>query len=158
MNGEIESLNRIKEKGDAFDHTIGLPCLLREAQECEHLAINGSDLIKLSPEECGQIAVDLASYAIYIQRTLSKETSYLKWLESKISLAIAPELNSYVGYFSNEQRRSMAIVSNEYAYQLEELRVVAQLKVDMLAQVPFQINQLVKTVLEIQASKRFRHA
>ena len=162
MNGETESstsaarnrLEKIKNKLDIFEKSVGLPPYNRDERTCEHLNLTSAVIRNFSADECGEVATDLASYAIYIQRTLNREQSYLKWLEAKIDLAVADELNDYSGYYSHEQRKYKAIVNNEYARELEEMRIQAQIKVSALAQLPFQINQLCRTLTEAQASKR----
>jgi len=165
MDGEEESLNlatktfnKLNQKSDQFDNLIGFPAHPSTIKTCDYLSITREFVKKLSPEDCVEIATELASYGIYIQRTLSKHLSHLHWIESKINLAIASQLNNFQGYYSFEQRKTMAILDNEYARQLEELRINTQVKVDMLSQIPYQINQLVRTLIEIQNTKKYQKA
>lgn len=139
---------------DVYEKRLGLPTLPKDHIECEHLNLKGSDIPKFTPEQCGGIAADLANYAIYIQRILSKEKGILRWLDSRIDMAIASELNSYTGYYSHAQRRAVAIVNNVYAKELEELKINSQLKVDLLDGLTYQINQLCRVFLDAQTNKR----
>ena len=93
MDGEEESwsiahktFNKLQDKLDNFDNSVGLPAHTRNNKVCDYINIRHNDLLKLTPEQCSEIALDLASYAIYIQRELSREISYLNWVESKIDL------------------------------------------------------------------------
>lgn len=163
MDGEDESLSlaaqtfeKLQNKLDVFDESIGFPAHARNTRVCEYLELTRESLKKLSPEDCAEIAVDLSSYAIYVQRELSREISYLNWVESKLNLAVAPYLNNIQGYYSSDQRRSMAVMEDEYARQLENLRITLKVKVDALSQIPFQINQLVRTLLEVYNTKKYQ--
>jgi hypothetical protein len=125
---------------------LGLPALSTNINECESLTLSGEDISGLSSEDRDEHAANLAAYAIYIQRTLSKEKGLVRWLEAKINLSIADELNDYAGYYSHEQRRAVAVKGNAYAKELEEFRMNAQLKVDLLDGLTYQINQLCRVL------------
>lgn len=162
MDGEEESwtlahktFNKLRSKLDEFDNSMGFPAHIRDSRSCEYLELTRDSVKKMAPEECAEIAVDLSSYAIYVQRELSREISYLHWVESKINAAVAPYLNEVQGYMSFDQRKMVCILQDEYTKQLEDLRVTLQVKVDALSQLPFQINQLVKTLMEVQNNKRY---
>jgi hypothetical protein len=161
MNGETESLSLAVRRSNTrdsnlynYEEKVGLPHLPTEKEACQWLDLTGEDVSKMSPDECQEAAADLASYGFYIQRVLSKENGILRWLNSRINLSIASELNNYTGYYSHEQRRAVAIVNNLYAKELEEFRINSQLKVDMLEGLTFQINQLCRVLLE---KKRSHH-
>lgn len=161
MSGESEYSTLAKrriEKRDGkieeYENNLGLPSLPDRKNECRYLKLNGEEISRFTPEQCGEAAAELAVYGVYIQRKLSRERGILRWLESRIDLAIASELNSYEGYYSHSQRRSVAIVGNNYARELEEFRINSQLKVDILDGLTYQINQLCRVLLESQNAKR----
>lgn len=154
MNGDIVSSNLAqkalqdkREKITDYEKRIGLPILPAQYAPCEHLNITGDQINRMDSHQCQEVATDLATYSIYIKRTLNKEKGLARWLDSRINLEIASELNNYTGYYSHEQRRSVAIVNNEYAKTLEELKINSQLKVDMLEGLTYQINQLCQVLL-----------
>jgi hypothetical protein len=160
LSGKSESLAKKKyeekvEQIENFEARTGLCKSPAKARECSLLTLTGEDIAKLNAEQCGEAATDLAAYGIYIQRVLGKERALLNWLEGRINLEIANELNNYEGYYSNIQRRAIALVNNAYAKELEEFRLNSQLKVDMLDGLTYQINQLTKVLLETQ---RVKHA
>lgn len=148
-------LNEKREKQDQYEQDIGLPALRANREECEYLDITGAEISRLSPDKCIEIAGDLSSYVIHVQRTLSKEKAILRWLDEHINLTIANELNDYAGYYSHQQRRDIAIVNNAYAKELEILKINSQLKVDMLEGLTYQINQLCRVLLEAQKGKKW---
>lgn len=154
MSGKEEFSNKTA-KLEEYEARLGLYKVPAKARECSLLTLTGEDIAKLNAEQCGEAATDLAAYGIYIQRTLGKERGLLNWLEGRINLEIANELNNYEGYYSGPQRRAVAIVNNAYAKELEEFRLNSQLKVDMLDGLTYQINQLTKVLLETQ---RVKHA
>src|SRR5688572_18605984 len=147
MSGDPESQTlaekRVEEKRTQiqnYEKRLGLPVLRSNKDECEALNLSGEDISKLTPEQRDEYSGDLASYAIYIQRTLAKEKGMARWLEARINLTVAPELNDYTGYYSHDQRRAIAIKGNAYAKELEEIRMTTQLKVDILEGLTYQIN------------------
>lgn len=119
-----------------------------EIDECPALHFDHEDIQKMSYDECMEWAVEIRSFAMMIQKAINRQTAYRTWLEAKITLAIANDLQNYEGYYSFDQRRSVAIVNNEYAKQLEEMRINVQMKLDMLHSYPFQINQISTALLE----------
>jgi hypothetical protein len=137
-----------------FESNIGLYKFPAQIQECEQLTLTGEDIKMFTAEQCDEAAMDLANYSMYIQRVFNKEKSIVRWLEAKINLTIASELNSYEGYYSHEQRRYVAIVNNSYAKELEEFRINSQMKVDMLDGLNYQINQQCKVLLEAKYTKK----
>jgi hypothetical protein len=142
------------EEINKYEKSLGLPPLPAEHTECEYLTLNGEEITKFTPEQCGAAASILANYALYVQRVLSRERGILRWLDSRINLSIANELNNYTGYYSHDQRRAVAISNNEYAKALEEFKINSQLKVDILDGLTYQINQLCRVLLDAQSSKR----
>jgi hypothetical protein len=167
MNGETESsisatpislaVGRSKKRDNNiqnYEVKVGLPSLPENKDRCSWLEITGQEVSKMSPDELDEAATDLAAYGIYIQRTLSKERGILRWLDSRINLSIASELNNYTGYYSHDQRRAVAVVNNSYAKELEEMKINSQLKVDLLDGLTFQINQLCRVLLEAKNKKR----
>jgi hypothetical protein len=162
LSGENGSLTWASQKADAkrddmfaYEKRVGLPKLPDQYHECKHLELTGETISKFSPEQCIEAATELSSYGVFIQRTLSKEKGMLRWLNSRIDQSIAQDIQEYIGYYSHEQRRAMAIVNNESAKALEELRLNSQLKVDMLEGLTFQINQLCRVLLESNSQKRY---
>ncbi len=161
MNGDTASSTLAnqelidRKKGmNKYEGSIGLPIITPRTDECEYLDITGNEISKFTPEQCGEAATDLAAYSIYIQRLLGREKGILRWLEAKIDLSIAGELNSYSGYYSHNQRRAVAIINNAYAKELEDMRINSQIKVDSLEGLTYQINQLCRVLLEAQSQKR----
>lgn len=159
MSGDIASSNlaqdKVKERNiklTNYEKEIGLPQL--KNSECGYLDLEPSNIHKMTPEECDEAAISLANYGFYIQRTLSRQKSIAKWLESKIMLAVANELNDYAGYYSHAQRQAVAITNNQYAKELEEFRLNTQMKIDLLDGLTFQINQLCRVLLEAKTTKR----
>jgi hypothetical protein len=148
-----QHLNNHLGKIAEFERKMGL-----EKMEEKHggeitLDLKGINVAGLSAEGCDELALELASYSLFVQRKLNKERATLKWLDARINLTIAPELNTYGGYYSHEQRRAVAINGNSYAKELEEIKISTQSKVDFLENLPYQINQLHRTILEAKNTK-----
>lgn len=161
MSGDNASQNMAKQKFDKklenisqYEHKLGLTLLDSDRDECKWLNLAGKDIYEFTPDMCDEAATDLAAYGIFIQRQLNKERALMKWLEARINLSIASELNSYEGYYSHEQRRAVAIINNAYAKELEELKINCQIKVEMLDGVTYQINQLCRVLLDAKATKK----
>ena len=138
---------------DAFETSLGLPKLNLEEDECEYVEMSPEEILKMDWDGCSKVAAGLSNYGIYIQRILNKQKSYLNYIESKINMMIANELNSYEGYYSQEQRRAVAIVNNSYAKEWELMRMNHKMKVDLLDGLVYQINQKIRIVSDIQNGK-----
>lgn len=140
LEKKVEELNQ-------WENKLGLP-------DQPFLEICQEDLAKLSAEQTGELAGEVSLYGILLQKEVSKQTAFASFLEDKIKLAIANELNSYEGYYNAEQRKYVAIANNEYAKKMEEIRINTKLKVDLLSSLPYQLNQFQKSLIELQQTKR----
>jgi hypothetical protein len=144
-----------KAKMVTYEKSLGLPELACNVNEdFDLLNISGADARAMNVDELDESMTDLTAYGVCIQRSLNKERALMKWLDSKIELAIANELNNYSGYYSHVQRRAVSVVNNAYAKELEELKIATQVRVEMLEGLPYQINQLCRMLGEIKSTKR----
>jgi len=114
----------------------------------------GEDFIrKLTPEDCAIAAITLTQYAMFVQKHYNNELAVVNWATQRIRSQIAPNVNQYNAP-NAEERRAMAIMGDEYAKKLDQLRSLAQIRVDSLTNTCYQINDMARRFDSAGMSKR----
>jgi len=145
---EVENI--LKE----YESSLGLKIADQEDYS-RYLNLKQSQLKKMSPEECGEVAFMMAQQSLYIQQEINKHTQRMNWANTNIEIMIAKSLDNYgTKYTPYEIRKTLAINDNEYTAKLYEIFVRAKQFLDKLSYIPTKIGYLSKTLLELQQTKR----
>lgn len=141
---------------DKYEQGIGLPNVTSLAVEAEAkriLNLEPSVLNKMSATECGESAFCLRQYSWYLQRSLNKERTNMKWAEESTKRTIAATIHNYRGV-SYEERKMQAVKDNDVASNLDTLRIKAQLKIDRISFLADKIGDMAKSLESLQFTKR----
>ena len=151
---QVEEWDRIL---DEYEKSIGLGSY-SESQYFSEDELNGyfsmsRDIIeKLTPEDCAQISLRLAQYALFLQRTINREIARHNWSEESIKETIADEINNYKGYGYIE-KSLQAIKHNEKANGLNRIKKYAKQRIDRLSYISNNIKNLSDILLAVQKTK-----
>lgn len=141
---------------DEYETSIGIPKYTNNSMSSDelnmYLQMDRSQIEKLSPEDCAQIALRLSQFAFHTQRTLNREIARFNWAEETIKDVIADELNSYKGYGFVE-KSIQAIKHNDKANSLNAIKKYAKQRIDRLSYISGNIKNLSDVLLLIQKTK-----
>lgn len=150
-NTAEESIAKLEEMIAKYHESLALKL---EKPDVQKYLTAGEDFIKkLTPEDCAIAAVTLTQYAMFVQTHYNKELAKVNWATQKIRSHIAPNVNQYNAP-NAEERRSMATMGDEYAKKLDQLRSLAQIRVDSLTNTCYQINDMARRFDSAGMSKR----
>lgn len=155
MSGEHKSAKdkvfELEKELDEYEVKLGLPS--RFNRTCDHLTMTNDDAERLIPDQANEIACDLSSYAIHIQREINKHTSRISVADANIKRIVAEECNN-VRAPSYEERKNIIIATNEVAQEYEKIRLKSQLIIDRLSYLPTRISYLADKLSETANGKR----
>lgn len=141
---------------DDFEKSCGLPSVGHKDLETEAKRLLESPpevTSKMSSEECGQAAITLQKFAFFLQKTVNRETSKVKWAEASILKTISGDILFQKGY-GFEERKLAAIKNNDAATKLQSLKIKHELRAERILYLSSKIESLSKAFLELQKSKR----
>jgi hypothetical protein len=145
---------------DEYENSIGIPkystSSIEEAEFNRYLNMSRDEIEKLTPEDCGAIALRLNQFSFHTQRTINREQSRYDWSEDTIKNIIADEINNYKGY-GYVEKAAQAIKHNDRAQSLEKIKKYAKQRINRLSYLANSINNMANTLINIQKLK-VKHA
>ena len=151
---QVEEWDRIL---DEYEKSIGLGTYsdihnFTEEELNSYFSMSRDVIEKLTPEDCAQISLRLAQYALFLQRTINREIARHNWAEESIKESIADEINNYKGYGYIE-KSLQAIKHNEKASGLNRIKKYAKQRMDRLSYLANNIKNLSDIILAVQKTK-----
>jgi hypothetical protein len=151
---QVEEWDRIL---DEYEKSIGLGTYsdihnFTEEELNSYFSMSRDIIEKLTPEDCAQISLRLAQYALFLQRTINREIARHNWAEESIKESIADEINNYKGYGYIE-KSLQAIKHNEKASGLNRIKKYAKQRMDRLSYLANNIKNLSDIILAVQKTK-----
>lgn len=141
---------------DEYENKIGLPkynnMVISEDELNQYLTMSRDEIEKLTPEDCGHIALRLSQFGFHTQRTINREQARFDWADDTIKNVIADELNTYKGY-GYVEKASQAIKHNDRANSLEKIKKYAKQRINRLSYLANSINNISNTLINIQKLK-----
>lgn len=140
---------------DEYEGKCGLKKNLANNSVSKYLDMDGEVLSKLTSEECGEASYSLSNYALYLQREINRQHSIVKYCDVAIDGIIGRSIDNYGTQYSKyEHKRAAAISDNDVAKELSKVRNHADIRLITMSYLPARIESIVKTLLELQQSKR----
>jgi hypothetical protein len=151
---QVEEWDRIL---DEYEKSIGLGTYsdihnFTEEELNSYFSMSRDVIEKLTPEDCAQISLRLAQYALFLQRTINREIARHNWAEESIKESIADEINNYKGYGYIE-KSLQAIKHNDKASGLNRIKKYAKQRMDRLSYLANNIKNLSDIILAVQKTK-----
>jgi len=151
---KVEEWDRIL---DEYEKSIGLGTYsdihnFTEEELNSYFSMSRDVIEKLTPEDCAQISLRLAQYALFLQRTINREIARHNWAEESIKESIADEINNYKGYGYIE-KSLQAIKHNDKASGLNRIKKYAKQRMDRLSYLANNIKNLSDIILAVQKTK-----
>lgn len=146
----VEKINKTLEN---YEKGLGIPKSINISETEKYLNISQHELKSLTAEECGEAAFILSRFATHIQQAYNKEQSRISWCDNNIKHTICNQITQYKAN-SYEERKLLATRNDEHARKLDDIRTYAQHRADRIAYLPTRIESMVRTLLELQQTKR----
>lgn len=141
---------------DEYENNVGLPKYrsdtMPESELNNYLTMSRDEIEKLTPEDCGQIALRLNQFSFHTQRTINREQARHDWADDTIKSIIADEINTYKGY-GYVEKSMQAIKHNDRASSLNKIKRYAQQRINRLSYLANAINNISNTLINIQKLK-----
>jgi hypothetical protein len=151
---QVEEWDRVL---DEYEQSIGLGKYnevnsFTDSELNQYFGMSRDTVEKLTPEDCAQISLRLAQYALYLQRTINREIARYNWADESIKETIADEINNYKGYGFTE-KSLQAIKHNDKANSLNRIKKYAKQRMDRLSYIANSIKNLSDILIAVQKTK-----
>lgn len=110
------------------------------------MTLSYDEIKKLSDDDRQAMATTLAQFSFFLERDYNREQARLSWANSQIDKTIAKLTGQQDRFHPYEERKNDTISENEVAYKLNEIRIHAQARVDVLKGLSYKIRELVQTL------------
>lgn len=142
---------------DEYENSIGLGQYnsnqtFTTEELSSYLNMSRTELEKLTPQDCAQIAFRLAQYSFFLQRTFNREAARHNWAEQSVKETIADDINNYKGYGFLE-KSLQAIKHNDKASALSKIQKYAKQRMDRLLYLASSVKNLSDMILAVQKAK-----
>ena len=151
-----EKLENKLEKLEQYAKQCALPTEQHEESSNEAtrlLTITPSQLKKFNENECGEAAIMLCQFALFLQQKVNRENVIIKWCEEALKKILAKKVSNYKGN-SYEERRLAAIHDNDAAARIDTIRVEAELRLSRIAYLSINTTTIAKQISLLQQSRR----
>ena len=105
-------------------------------------------LSKLNQEETFNVAYTLYNYASYIQDEVNKNKIALNWCTEQMERLIAQHSDMFGQYTKHESKKHILSKENSYAAKLEQMRLIAENRLQSLDGKTYEIKRKADILLE----------
>lgn len=153
----MERLDRIL---DEYERSVGLPDALGfveiEDEARKYLTMTPSLLRKLTAQECGEGAYALLQFSWRLQQAINRENGRVRWARASVRKIIATKVRTMSGN-SFEERKMLAVRSDDAASKLNDIKVKALLRVERISFLSNKASDLAHSLMALQSTKRGKH-
>ena len=145
-NPAKERLEKLDSILDSYESELGIPPYKKEFYDDsiqQYLQLSRNQIEKLTPEQCAEAALLLASLSFHLQRSYNREIARVNWADQ------------YKG--SWESQFNQAIKEDTYATKVQQIKRYAQQRGDRLTYLASSIKNISDIFLSVQKSKAFKH-
>ena len=120
------------------------------------LNYDSTHLDSLTSEKCLSCAYVIFSYADYLQSVYNSNLVKVHWATDAINKVVSPVLKQYGDkYTKHEQKYYEAINDNEFARSLNNIKMHATARVDMLTEKMRDVRRMGDVLIELSKRKQY---
>lgn len=119
----------------------------------KYLNLELEQLRKMSPVDIAEVSYLLSRFSGYVQKQYNIEMVRMNWAEHQIKKVITGQLHQYKAP-SYEERKQLAIMDNEAARKLDEIRNYAKLRAERVAFISTKLNDMSRSLIDLQKARR----
>jgi hypothetical protein len=148
---ELKASEKLLEHINSINDYINLTNTKFVAFKEEFLLVSNfssEELKKLTQQETFDCAYLLYGYATYIQDEINKNKIALSWCHDQMEKMIVANANEFGQYTKHESKKYILANSNSYAASLENMREVAEARLQALEGKVFEVKRKADILLE----------
>jgi len=153
-----EQLTKLDTVLDEYELSLGLPKFIdgfHDDTAKQYLQLSRNQIEKLTPDQCGEAALLLASLSFYLQRSYNREIARINWADKTLKTCIAGREQSYKG--SWESQFNQAVKEDTYTNKISNIKRYAQQRADRINYLSSSIKNISDIFLSVQKSKATKY-
>ena len=153
-----EQLAKIDAVLDEYETSLGLPTFHADFHDIsakQYLQLSRDQIEKLTPEQCSEAALLLASLSFHLQRSYNREVARINWADRTLKTCIAGKEQAYKG--SWESQFNQAIKEDGYATKISNIKKYAQQRADRTNYLSSSIKNISDIFLNVQRAKATKY-
>lgn len=157
-NHSTEQLAKVDKVLDEYEISVGLPDFnegFREDSAQKYLHLTRTQIEKLTPDECGEAALLLASLSFYLQRSYNREVARVHWAEQILKSTVAGREGNYKG--SWDSQFNQAVKDDSYTSKVADIKRYAQQRADRMTNLSYSVKNIGDIFLSVQRSKGLKY-
>ena len=157
-NTAKERLEKLDEILDSYEIDLGIPKYTKEFYDestQQYLELSRDQIEKLTPENCAEAALLLASLSFHLQRSYNRELARVNWATQILKTTLSGREQQYKG--SWESQFNQAVKEDSYATKIEQIKRYAQHRADRLTYLAYSVKNISDIFLSVQKAKAFKH-
>lgn len=151
---QLEQVDRVL---DEYESSLGLSVFESEFHDQgakKYMGLSRTQMEKLTPEECSQAALLLASLSFHIQRSYNREVARVNWATQVLKSTVAGREQAYRG--SWDSQFSQAVKEDGYASKILSIQRYAQQRADRITYLSTSIKNMSDLFVNVQRAKAFK--
>jgi hypothetical protein len=148
---ELKASEKLSEHIESINSYIDLGNLKFSSFREEYLLVSNlsaEQLSKCSQSELFDYAYLLYGYAVYIQDEINKNKIALNWCHDQLEKLIVKHQNEFGQYTKHESKKYILAQNNSYAASLENMREIAEARLQALEGKVFEVKRKADILLE----------
>tara|TARA_R110002020_G_scaffold278233_1_gene493675 strand:- start:410 stop:901 length:492 start_codon:yes stop_codon:yes gene_type:complete len=157
-NSPKERLEKLDEILDSYEIELGIPQYRKEFYDDssqQYLELSRDQIEKLTPDNCAEAALLLASLSFHLQRSYNRELARVNWADHILRSSLAGREQQYKG--SWESQFNQAVKEDTYATKVQQIKRYAQHRSDRLTYLASSVKNISDIFLSVQKAKAFKH-
>tara|TARA_B100000809_G_scaffold43298_1_gene37592 strand:+ start:743 stop:1231 length:489 start_codon:yes stop_codon:yes gene_type:complete len=153
-----EQLDKIDAVLDEYETSLGLPKFnadFHDNSAKQYLQLSRNQIEKLTPEQCSEAAMLLASLSFHLQRSYNREVARINWADRTLKVCIAGREQSYKG--SWESQFNQAVKEDTYTSKISDIKRYAQQRADRTNYLSSSIKNISDIFLNVQRAKATKY-
>ena len=153
MSGEeqLKASDRLADHIKSIDEYIAMSNVSYSSFNVEYVVaanLTKDDLSKMTTQEMFDTAYILYGYSTYIQDEINKNKVALSWCEDQIEKLVAANLHNFDQYTKHDVKRQIIIKENSFAASVDNMRAVAEARLQSLAGKTYELKRQGDILLE----------
>lgn len=157
-NPAKEQLEKLDTILDEYEASLGIPKFCDDFHDDsakQYLQLSRNEIEKLTPEQCSEAALLLASLSFHLQRSYNREIARVNWAASKLKRTVSGKEGQYSGSWDSQYYQ--AIKGDGYMCKLDNIRAYAQQRADRITYLSSSIKNISDIFLSVQRAKALKY-
>ena len=150
-NAELKASERLAEHIKNIEEYIAMSNVYYSAFNVEYVVVSNltkEDMSNMTSQEMFDSAYLLYGYSTYIQDEINKNKFALSWCNDQIEKLVAANLNNFDQYTKHDVKRQIIIRENSYAASVDQMRLVAESRLQSLEGKTYELKRQGDILLE----------